>query len=583
MPPKQEASDFDVEMVAQAADSLLREHPEALVCGLAGDGLIVPIPASVALWGQAAIEGRAVIDGVVSDDRGAVISTWWQAKREGQGEATVRLLSEPTRPMRLHFLDLRAKHEVVLCVIVPSNEKIEQRSPSARASKPTGPRFSTLTEDESGVILACDEAFTRMFGYTSEELVGSGGLEQIHPKDQARVVEGWLTMLSSRRVQQTRLRRRRSDGTWLWVDTTLHNFLNQPDRNHVLIELIDVSAEMAAQEALEEQSALLRRLIEAMPDGMLQLDTELNVVYHNARLLEILRGEPARGSTSAKPGGPGDGAQDAAEKRPVRTLLDTVTEDSMDALEAALTHVLHNAVDRDIEVDVELPSGAWRRALMSIRVLVRSSGEVSGAIASVLDVTDRARAHQELEKRATFDALTNAHNRSSILAELGNELEHEDASRNTGILYIDMDHFKLINDTHGHTAGDEVLTWVVERIGTVKRADDEVGRLGGDEFLVLLRGIPGDDVAMSVAGRLSESLRTSVELSCGTVELSASIGVACTNGASVSAEELISRADAAMYRCKAARKNQPVLATEEPDPLSSPVESHSASTYPAHA
>ena len=109
-----------------------------------------------------------------------------------------------------------------------------------------------------------------MFGYTADELIGERVLDQIHPEDQARAVEGWLALLSSRRVQQMRCRRKRKDGSFMWIDTTLHNYLNQPDRNYVLVEIIDVSAEMAAQEALQDQGALLRRLIEAMPDGLLQ-------------------------------------------------------------------------------------------------------------------------------------------------------------------------------------------------------------------------------------------------------------------------------------------------------------------------
>ena len=79
----------------------------------------------------------------------------------------------------------------------------------------------------------------------------------------------------------------------MWVDTTLHNFLNQPDRNYVLVEIIDISAEMQAQEALQEREELLRRLTNAMPVGLLHLDTERNVKYHNARLLDILYGSDA--------------------------------------------------------------------------------------------------------------------------------------------------------------------------------------------------------------------------------------------------------------------------------------------------
>ena len=138
-------------------------------------------------------------------------------------------------------------------------------------------------------MIECDEAFTKMFGYTAEELIGNSVLDQIHPDDQGRAVEGWLNVLSTRRHQQTRLRRRRKDGSWVWVDTTLHNFLNQNDRNYVLVELIDVSAEMAAQEALQEREELLRGLTEAMPVGLMQLDRERNAVYYNARLRTAAR------------------------------------------------------------------------------------------------------------------------------------------------------------------------------------------------------------------------------------------------------------------------------------------------------
>ncbi len=164
---------------------------------------------------------------------------------------------------------------------------------------PAAPRFSTLIEDEGAKVVEVDDAFTQMFGYTAEELVGNSVLDQIHPEDQGRAVEGWLAMLSTHRDQQSRVRRKRKDGSWLWVDTTLHNFLNQPDANHVLIEIIDVSAEMAAQEALQEREELLHRLTDAMPVGLLQVDTERTVVYNNARLLDIMHGSPTRAPSRA--------------------------------------------------------------------------------------------------------------------------------------------------------------------------------------------------------------------------------------------------------------------------------------------
>ena len=92
----------------------------------------------------------------------------------------------------------------------------------------------------------------------------------------------------------------------------------------------------------------------------------------------------------------------------------------------------------------------------------------------MLDVTDSARARQELEKRATFDALTRCHNRSSILAALEHELERDDATT-TGVVYVDLDNFKSVNDTLGHAAGDELLVLVAERLRAASRATTRSG------------------------------------------------------------------------------------------------------------
>ncbi len=545
---------YDAQTLATAAEALLREHPEALVCGLAINGLIVPVPQTVELWGQAALEGRALIDGVVAADRHAVVEAWLTAQDEGAGETKVRLLDRPSRWVQLHFLDLREAHGVLLGILIASAEQAGEAS-DVEDLPPAAPRFCTLTEDESAHVLGCDEAFTEMFGYTTEDVLGKSVLDQIHPDDQGRAVEGWLAVISTRRAQQTRLRRRRKDGTYMWVDTTLHNFLNQPDRSYVLVEIIDISAEMAAQEALQEREELLHRLTDAMPVGLLQLDTERSLVYNNARLLDILHGVKASAPAGEK--------QPEEAVHSTETLLAPLTSEGLEAFEEALGDVLGAGVDRDVEVDISLPCDVWRRALMSIRALFRPGGEVGGAITCVLDITDSARARRELEVRATFDALTHCHNRASILSVLEQDLDRETSGK-IGVIYVDLDQFKPVNDTHGHAAGDELLVLAAERLKVASRGHDDVGRLGGDEFLVLLREIPDADVAMRVAHRICESLCKPFELSGGIIELGASIGVACAATRTLSAEELVSQADTAMYQSKEHGECMPVLAGRGP-------------------
>jgi diguanylate cyclase (GGDEF)-like protein len=287
-----------------------------------------------------------------------------------------------------------------------------------------------------------------------------------------------------------------------------------------------------------------------MPVGMLHVDSERKVVYNNARLIDILYGDA-----------PGEGEDAEADAKPALCeLLSSLTEQGLATFDAALDELLAEGRDHDVEVDIKLPDGSCRRALMSMRALFRNTGEVGGAITCVLDVTDSVRARQELEHRATFDALTHCRNRSSILGAVQQELERED-TRATAVVYVDLDNFKPVNDTLGHAAGDELLALVAERLRVASHGRDDVGRLGGDEFIVLLRDIPGPHMAMEVAERVREEVQRPFELTATTVEVGASIGVACsTVREAITADELIKRSDSAMYRSKQARTGLPVLA-----------------------
>ena len=212
-----------------------------------------------------------------------------------------------------------------------------------------------------------------------------------------------------------------------------------------------------------------------------------------------------------------------------------------------------------------LPSGSERRALMSLRALLRHNGEVSGAITCVLDVTDSARARQELEHRATFDPLTGCHNRSSILARAGGASSRARSRPATGAVYVDLDRFKPVNDS--------ARTRRRRRAARARRrapAPREPGQRrrsaasAATSSWSCSRDAPGAEVAMAVAARICRSLCAPFELSAGSVQLSASAGVACSRGEAVSAEDLVRLADAAMYESKQQQRGLPVLAGAAP-------------------
>jgi diguanylate cyclase (GGDEF)-like protein len=129
------------------------------------------------------------------------------------------------------------------------------------------------------------------------------------------------------------------------------------------------------------------------------------------------------------------------------------------------------------------------------------------------------------------------------------------------VVYVDLDEFKPVNDRLGHAAGDELLVLVAERLGQASRDSDLVGRLGGDEFLVVLQDISGPEIAMTVADRICGLLCGDFELASGTVQLRGSVGVACSQDyPGIGADQLVKKADAAMYESKQQRQGLAVRA-----------------------
>jgi diguanylate cyclase (GGDEF)-like protein len=172
----------------------------------------------------------------------------------------------------------------------------------------------------------------------------------------------------------------------------------------------------------------------------------------------------------------------------------------------------------------------------------------------VADITYRKQAADELEYRALHDALTGLPNRALLRDRLAQAVLAAHRLENlAAVIFMDLDGFKDINDTHGHDVGDHVLVEVGRRLSSVLRGSDTVSRLGGDEFAVVVEGAASAEVAMSLARKLLDALRQPIDLSGQTVQVGASLGVALcpTHGDDV--DTLLRHADAAMYRAKRTR------------------------------
>jgi len=173
---------------------------------------------------------------------------------------------------------------------------------------------------------------------------------------------------------------------------------------------------------------------------------------------------------------------------------------------------------------------------------------------------DQIRAHEQLRFQATHDALTGAFNRGEILEMLRRELERGARTRTTtGILMLDIDHFKLINDTYGHLTGDAVLREVTQRVSKAVRSYDSVGRYGGEEFVIVLPGCSREQVDQG-----AERVRAAVDngpvwVNDARIAVTVSIGAAVTTNGAISDKEILAAADAALYRAKRIGRNRTVV------------------------
>jgi diguanylate cyclase (GGDEF)-like protein len=170
----------------------------------------------------------------------------------------------------------------------------------------------------------------------------------------------------------------------------------------------------------------------------------------------------------------------------------------------------------------------------------------------IVDLQDRLlRVQAELEQKATHDALTGVRNRGSLLEILGRELRRTRRTKSpTGVALFDIDHFKSINDTHGHQVGDEVLIEVAKRCSGAVRDYDVFGRLGGEEFLALLPGATTAHTALVAERLLAAISKRPISTTAGSLSVTASAGAASTDLGHLDAETLLAASDAALYQAK---------------------------------
>ncbi len=357
----------------------------------------------------------------------------------------------------------------------------------------------------------------------------------------------FLIMLSIEGVFQVYLRQHVSDAFWNFLDPLLLTLICVP-----AINLLALRPMRAQQMKLEQQFSELRiaAVTFESQDGILVTDADTNILKVN-HTFTLITGYSSAEALGKKPSMLASGRQDAEFYR-------------------RMWESLKRERSWHGEIWNRRKNGEIYPEWLTITATVGDDGKVSNYVAIFSDITQRKVLDEKVRKLAFYDPLTSLPNRRLLLDRLGKALVTARRRHSQGaLMFLDLDHFKTINDVHGHDIGDLLLVEVAKRLNGSIREQDSAARLGGDEFVVMLEGLGGNDLetahqAEIVAEKIRSALAHPYHLkrspdapNSAVVEhyCSSSIGVSVFSDQTESVEELLKWTDMAMYQAKSAGRN----------------------------
>ena len=248
------------------------------------------------------------------------------------------------------------------------------------------------------------------------------------------------------------------------------------------------------------------------------------------------------------------------QKPSYEALLDRIHPDDRLATVEAILATSDSLRPFQIEHRIVLPDGSLRWIRARGRVELDGRGVAGHLIGTAEDITEQKTAEDALIHQAFHDSLSGLPNRLLFLARLSQALEQLGPAPSTlGVIYLDIDRFKVINDSMGHPVGDQLLLAVANRLTRLVRPADTLARMGGDEFVILCVGMANEAAVINVADRICAAMTEPLVWSGGELVLSVSAGIAVATSAAVSPDDLLRDADAAMYMAKSSGRACSVL------------------------
>src|SRR3990172_11967155 len=420
---------------------------------------------------------------------------------------------------------------------VPEQRYASLADPETLRALVDGLREGVYISNIKGDILDANQAFLDMVGVASlDELRHINAYELfVHPERRAQELD---LLAREGAVREFEFEIQRRDGNVITVLDTC-SAVTAEGAEDVLFHgvLVDISQRKTAERAAEHTASLLSATLESTADGLLVVDRDGKISRFNRKFLEMWRIP--------------DNVVAAGDDN---TTLDFVLTQLKDP-DAFLARVRALYADPEAEAydEVEFRDG---RIFERYSIPQRIAGQPIGRVWSFRDVTERKTAERRLVHDAFHDSLPNLPNPPLFSDPLGRSIgrarRREDYK--FAVLFLDIDRFKIVNDSLGHIIGDQLLVAVARRLESCVRPGDTVARLGGDEFTILVDDISEVSDATRVADRVLRELQRPFNLSGQEVFTSTSIGIALSQSRYERADDLLRDAHLAMYRAKALGK-----------------------------
>ena len=427
--------------------------------------------------------------------------------------------------------------------------------------------------DADGRILETSAQFTDVLGYDRDQWLGASGFDFFHPDDRERAAAGFARVLGRPGAEETEVvRTLHAGGHYEHIEMTARNLLHDPAVGGIVITSRNVTLVKQAEVLLADEAAVLELIARDAPLGDTLPAIAKMVEYHSGAVAAILRRDGDRITVEAAGSVPRPLVQEVER-------VGRVHDGSTAARAMQERRPVHDSFAASGDPRHRRVLEAGLRSGWSAPIIDNRSGEVLGCVSTLYpdetepseherDVVavacqlaaiaiDRDQAQRELFHQAHHHHLTGLPNRRSLLQVLDAALlrarQHQ---RQLAVMFVDLDRFKMVNDSFGHAAGDSLLLRFGNRLRNLVRPGDYVGHFGADEFVVLLEDIDDIEDVRFVAHRLELALSEPFAFEEGEIFLSASVGVAVSESGDETSDVLLQRADAAMYRAKELGRNR---------------------------